>query len=59
MIIGVSIRQRFADLSEQEILALAISSEEEESRIYATRKIRARPRCSRPWPRKKTSIDAP
>ena len=26
--------KRFADLSEQEILALAISSEEEDSRIY-------------------------
>ena len=26
--------KRFADLSEQEILALAISNEEEDSRIY-------------------------
>ena len=28
-------RRRFADLSEREILALAISAEEEDSRIYA------------------------
>lgn len=31
---GVSIRKRFSDLSEQEVLALAISSEEDDGRIY-------------------------
>lgn len=34
MIPGVSTRRRFSDLSEQEILALAISSEEDDARIY-------------------------
>lgn len=34
MIPGVSNRRRFSDLSEQEIIALAISSEEDDSRIY-------------------------
>lgn len=34
MIPGVSYRRRFTDLSEQEILALAISSEEDDARIY-------------------------
>ncbi|MGI9391185.1 MAG: iron exporter MbfA [Boseongicola sp.] len=34
MIPGVSSRRRFAELSEQEILALAISSEEDDARIY-------------------------
>ncbi|HET8727254.1 MAG TPA: ferritin family protein [Alphaproteobacteria bacterium] len=34
MIPGVSHRRRFKDLSEQEILALAISSEEDDARIY-------------------------
>lgn len=34
MIPGVSNRRRFKDLSEQEILALAISSEEDDARIY-------------------------
>ena len=34
MIPGVSYRRRFADLSEQDILALAISSEEDDARIY-------------------------
>lgn len=34
MIPGLSTRRRFADLSEQEILALAISSEEDDARIY-------------------------
>jgi len=34
MIPGVSSRKRFADLSEQEVLALAISSEEDDARIY-------------------------
>ena len=36
MIPGFHNRRKFADLSEQEILALAISSEEEDGRIYAT-----------------------
>jgi rubrerythrin len=36
MIPGLSNRRRFADLSEQEVLALAISSEEDDSRIYRT-----------------------
>lgn len=36
MLLGVSARRRFADLSEQEILALAISSEEDDGRIYLT-----------------------
>jgi erythrin-vacuolar iron transport family protein len=36
MIPGVSYRRKFADLSEQEILALAISSEEDDARIYRT-----------------------
>ena len=34
MIPGLSTRRRFSDLSEQEILALAISSEEDDGRIY-------------------------
>jgi len=34
MIPGISARRRFSDLSEQEILALAISSEEDDGRIY-------------------------
>ncbi|MCX8508541.1 MAG: VIT1/CCC1 transporter family protein [Rhodobacteraceae bacterium] len=36
MIPGIASRRRFADLSEQEILALAISSEEDDARIYRT-----------------------
>jgi erythrin-vacuolar iron transport family protein len=36
MIPGIASRRRFADLSEQEVLALAISSEEDDSRIYRT-----------------------
>ncbi len=36
MIPGVGNRRRFVDLSEQEILALAISSEEDDARIYRT-----------------------
>ncbi len=43
MIPGFHDRKRFADLSEQEILALAIASEEEDSRIYATYADRLRP----------------
>ena len=34
MIPGVSARRRFSDLNEQEVLALAISSEEDDGRIY-------------------------
>ena len=34
MIPGFSSRKRFSDLSEQEVLALAISSEEDDARIY-------------------------
>lgn len=34
MIPGVGNRRRFSDLSEQEVLALAISSEEDDARIY-------------------------
>ncbi len=34
MIPGLATRRRFSDLSEQEILALAISSEEDDARIY-------------------------
>ncbi len=34
MIPGISARRQFADLSEQEVLALAISSEEDDARIY-------------------------
>lgn len=36
MIPGVAQRRRFSDLSEQEIVALAISSEEDDARIYRT-----------------------
>lgn len=36
MIPGLASRRRFSDLSEQEILALAISSEEDDARIYRT-----------------------
>lgn len=36
MIPGLTTRRRFADLSEQEVLALAISSEEDDARIYRT-----------------------
>ena len=36
MIPGVVSRRRFQDLSEQEVLALAISSEEDDARIYRT-----------------------
>ncbi|WP_456391076.1 iron exporter MbfA [Profundibacter sp.] len=34
MIFGATSRRRFSDLSEQEIIALAISSEEDDARIY-------------------------
>ena len=43
MIPGFHDRKRFADLSEQEVLALAIASEEEDSRVYATYAERLRP----------------
>jgi len=36
MIPGIWARRRFSDLSEQEIIALAISSEEDDARIYRT-----------------------
>lgn len=36
MILGLSSQRRFSDLNEQEILALAISSEEDDARIYRT-----------------------
>lgn len=36
MIPGLSNRRRFADLTEQEVLALAISNEEDDGRIYRT-----------------------
>ncbi|MCB1398846.1 MAG: rubrerythrin family protein, partial [Rhodobacteraceae bacterium] len=34
MIPGIASRRRFSDLTEQEVLALAISSEEDDARIY-------------------------
>ena len=34
MITGIMGRRRFSDLTEQEILALAISSEEDDAQIY-------------------------
>src|SRR3712207_5941635 len=43
MIPGFHNRKRFSDLTEQEILALAISSEEEDGRIYATYAEKLRP----------------
>ena len=62
---GFNGRRRFDSLNEQEILALAIASEEEDGRIYATyaEKLReglsrARPRSSTAWPRRRTSIGA-
>ena len=36
MIPGVATRRRFSDLSDREVLALAISSEEDDARIYRT-----------------------
>ncbi len=62
MIPGVSSRRRFSDLSEQEILALAISSEEDDAQIYRTyaHRLRAefppRPRSSMAWRLRKTTI---
>lgn len=43
MIPGLSNRRRFGDLSEQEVLALAISNEEDDARIYRTYAERLRP----------------
>lgn len=43
MIPGVSSRRRFSDLNEQEILALAISSEEDDARIYRSYAEKLRP----------------
>lgn len=42
MIPGTTSRRRFSDLSEQDILALAISSEEDDARIYRTYAARLR-----------------
>ena len=52
-------RKRFDDLSEQEILALAISSEEDDAQIYrvmpngSAQITQGRRRCSKAWRRKK------
>lgn len=43
MVPGFSQRRRFSDLSEQEILALAISSEEDDARIYRSYAEQLRP----------------
>ena len=43
MIPGFADRRRFNDLSEQEILALAISSEEDDARIYRAYADKLRP----------------
>ena len=43
MILGFSTRRRFADLSEQEVLALAISSEEDDAQIYRSYAEQLRP----------------
>ncbi len=43
MIPGLTYRRRFRDLSEQEVLALAISSEEDDARIYESYAERLRP----------------
>lgn len=57
-------KRKFRDLSEQEVLALAISSEEEDGRIYAALRpscafsIPPRPLFSTAWRWRKTSIDA-
>ena len=42
MIPGMTQRRRFSDLSEQELIALAISSEEDDARIYRTYAARLR-----------------
>jgi hypothetical protein len=58
-------RRRFRDLSEQEVLALAISSEEDDARIYRSYAERLRatiptaPPCSTRWrPRRTTTASA-
>jgi rubrerythrin len=43
MLSALTIRRRFSDLSEQEVLALAISSEEDDARIYRSFAERLRP----------------
>jgi rubrerythrin len=43
MIPGLPLRRRFSELSEQEVLALAISSEEDDARIYRSFAERLRP----------------
>jgi hypothetical protein len=54
-------RRRFRDLSEQEVLALAISSEEDDARIYRSYAERCAPtiptapRCSTRWPSRRTA----
>jgi len=45
MIPGLSNRRRFSDLTEQEVLALAISSEEDDARIYRLYAERLRPKA--------------
>lgn len=42
MLSPLALRRRFSDLSEQEVLALAISSEEDDARIYRTYALRLR-----------------
>ena len=62
MIPGVANRRQFKNLSEQEILALAISSEEDDARIYrwVARRVcgltTRGPRASRRWPARRTRI---
>ena len=43
MIPGIAQRRRFKDLSEQEVLALAVASEEDDARIYRWYAQRLRP----------------
>ena len=55
-------QKRFAELGEREILALAITLEEEDGRIYRDfaeglrEPTRPRPRCSTRWPRRRAGI---
>ncbi len=56
-------KRRFRDLSEQEVLALAISSEEEDGQIYTAlmqpscaSNILRRLLCSMAWRQRRTSI---
>jgi len=57
---GFAARRQFRDLSEAEVLALAISSEEDDARIYASYaeqlRVRRPRRCSTRWRRRKTAI---